>query len=228
MSRRRSTRTRATKKPVVVVAGEDRNDRTSLRVLLEAICPDMQGRIIEISDDVRLRRASGTNLATRVATLARKIRGRAIRENADVACVFIHEDLDGVDDDDYPPTHERVQKALEAELGTAHYVLAVAELEAWLLLWPDALADFVGSWRVPARHRGRDTGKLGDPKSILMREVSGSNRRYRETDAPGVLDKVLSAGRLEQPVGTNRSWSRFRNDATSCCTNHLRKAGQQR
>ncbi|WP_433362936.1 hypothetical protein [Streptosporangium sp. CA-115845] len=50
MSRRGGTRIRPTRKPIVVVAGEDRNDRLSLRILLEEFCPEMRGRIAEIGD----------------------------------------------------------------------------------------------------------------------------------------------------------------------------------
>ncbi|MBG0816074.1 hypothetical protein [Planomonospora sp. ID82291] len=118
----------------MVVAGEDRNDRIALRVLLEEFCPDMRGRIVEISDPVRLHQATGATLAARAEALAGKVRARATRDDTGVACVFVHEDLDRADGDDYPVIRERVGKALEAALGTAHYVLAVAEIEAWLLL----------------------------------------------------------------------------------------------
>lgn len=221
MSRRGGTRLRAEKKPVVVLAGEDRNDRKCLRLLLEASCPDMNGRIVEIADPVRLRQASGTNLTDRVAKLARHVRARAKRENADLACVFVHEDLDAVDGDDYLRKRTRVQKALEAELGNAHYVLAVWELEAWLLLFPDALAGFVSTWRVPAKYLNRDTGKLADPKRIMMREVGKAPRRYRESDAPDVFAKVIELGGHAGPVGTNRSWTRFRADIDECCRDHV-------
>lgn len=74
MTRRSGTGIGASRKPVVVVAGEDSNDRKGLRVLLEAFCPDMRGRVVEISDSVRLRQAQGATLAPRIATLLRKAR----------------------------------------------------------------------------------------------------------------------------------------------------------
>jgi hypothetical protein len=129
----RGTRTRATRKPIVIIAGEDGNDRRSLRTLLEAQCTEMHGRLVEINDSVRLRLATGKNLADRVAALGRKARARAIREQADLACVFVHEDLDSCHSADYDDARGRVQDALEAEFGSAHYVLdvlAAAEMEA--------------------------------------------------------------------------------------------------
>ncbi|MDP9841694.1 hypothetical protein [Streptosporangium lutulentum] len=205
----------------MVVAGEDRNDRISLRILLEDFCPEMRGRVVEISDPVRLHQATGANLAARAETLARKVRARAVRDDTTVACVFVHEDLDAVDGDQYPVIRLRVEKALETALGTAHYALAVAEIESWLLLFPDALTAVCGSWSVPARHRGRDTGRLADPKQVLMREVSGSGRRYREADAPEVFGQAVAMGLAESPTGRNRSYEQLREDAARCCTDHV-------
>lgn len=221
MSGRGGTRIRATRKPVVVLAGEDGNDRKCLRILLEEFCPDMRGRIVEVNDSVRLRGASPGTLAARVDTLAKKARARAARENAELACVFVHEDLDGPDGDGYVNTHDRVQRALTRALGAAHYVLAVAEMEAWLLLFPDALAGTVSSWKVPKQYRNRNTGALADPKKIMMNSVSGSARPYRESDAPDVFAKAVALNCLDQPSGTNRSWSRLRTDVDDCLRQHL-------
>jgi hypothetical protein len=212
---------RAQKKPVVVLAGEDSNDRKSLRIILEEFCPNMRGRLVEISAPVRLRQASATNLAHRVGKLASLARARAVRENAELACVFVHEDLDAVDGEAYVQTRERVQKALEAELGNVHYVLAVWELEAWLLLFPEALTALISTWNIPAKYRGRDTGRFQDPKRIMMHEVAKAPRRYRESDAPDVLAKAVASGGRERPVGVNRSWDRLREDIAQCCGRHL-------
>jgi hypothetical protein len=225
---RGGTRVGATVKPVVVLAGEDSNDRRSLRIVLEAFCPEMRGRIVEINDPARLRDAGPQNLATRVDKLARLIRARATRENADLACVFVHEDFDRVDGSDFDVAHDRVQAALTKEFGTAHYVLSVWEMEAWLLLFPDALTGLVKSWKVPAQYRNRDTGSLDDPKKILMQKVSGTGRRYRESDAPDVLARAVALNRIDRPEGTNRSWQRLHVDAADCCRTHLSPRGRNR
>ncbi|MDP4512066.1 hypothetical protein [Nonomuraea turcica] len=212
---------KATRKPIVVLAGEDRNDRRCMRVLLEQWCPDMRGRIVEINDKPTLHAASSTILAARAETLASKVRARAVLEEADVACVFVHEDLDGVDSDQHPVIRERVEKALAAAMrsGTAHYVLAVAEIEAWLLLFPEALSAFASSWSVPAKYRGKDTGRIKDPKKVLKAEVSAG--RYRESDAPLILEKAVELGLVGRPMGQNRSYAQFRSGPTECCANHV-------
>ncbi|MDN3351088.1 hypothetical protein [Actinomadura sp. DC4] len=208
---------------MVVLAGEDRNDRRSLRIILEELRPDMRGRLVEISPPVRLREASPANLAHRVGKLANLARARAVRENAELACVFVHEDLDAADSEAYVQTRERVQKALEAELGNVHYVLAVWEMEAWLLLFPEALTALVSTWKIPAKYRARDTGRLQDPKRIMMREVTKAPRRYRESDAPDVLATAVALGCHERPAGGNRSWDRLREDIAQCCGRHLQQ-----
>lgn len=230
MSRRGGTSIRPNKKPVVVLAGEDRNDRQSLRVLLEAVCPDMRGRLVEVGDTVRLRQATGGNLRDRVESLARKVKARAVREDAEVACVFVHEDMDGVEGPAAQHAYDRVQRALEAVFGSAHYVLAVAEVESWLLRFPEALNDLVSAWKVPAKYLDRDTDRLADPKRILMREIAKSPRRYRESDAPRILERAVALGCLHKPTGRNRSWDRFQSDIERCCADHLRigRSGRRR
>lgn len=221
MTRRSGTSVRARRKPVVVVAGEDKNDRACLRVVLEEVCPDMRGRIVEINDSVRLRQATGGNLEKRANTLARQARARAARENADLACVFVHEDFDSVDDDKYPGIRERVDKALAAALGSAHYVLAVWEIEAWLLLFPSALSAFVSTWKVPVRYRNRNSGLITDPKRVLRQEICSGARTYRESDAAELLRRASTLPGLESPEGSNRSWDRLCQDVKECGSTHL-------
>jgi hypothetical protein len=206
----------------VVLVGEDRNDRSSLRILLEAFCPQMRGRIVEVNDAARLRGAkTDATLTARVDQLARQVRARAAREDADLACVFVQEDLDHTDGREYGEARDRVQAALDRAFKSAHYVLSVYEVEAWLLLFPDALESHVSAWQVPKQYRNRDTGTLGDPKQILKRKVSGRGRPYVESDAPDVLEKAVALGCLHTPSGTNRSWDRFRSDAAICCRQHV-------
>ncbi|MFG2250923.1 hypothetical protein [Spirillospora sp. NPDC048823] len=204
-----------------MLAGEDRKDRRCLRILLEALCEEMRGRLVEINEPVRLHKVPAERLSRRISDLAALARGRAAAEDAELACVFVHEDLDSTDGDDYPAIHRRVQEALRAELGSAQYVLAVEEMEAWLLLFPDALSNLVASWKLPVKYRGKDTGRLADPKGVLMREVSKGGRRYRESDAPTVLERAVALALHRDPIGTNRSWTRFGSDIADCCRRHL-------
>jgi hypothetical protein len=109
-SRRGGTSTRATKKPIIVVAGESANDREGLRCFLEAFCPQMRGRIVFLNDKIPLREAGEATLKGRVTRFAALVRARAAREQASVAAVFLHEDLDDVDSEQYEVVRERVQR----------------------------------------------------------------------------------------------------------------------
>lgn len=215
--RRGATSTRASKKPIIVVAGESANDREVLRRFLEAFCPQMHGRVVFINDKVPLRDASEANLKDRVQRFASLVRARAARERASVAAVFLHEDLDDVDSGRYEVIRKRVQRALARELENSYYALAVWEIEAWLLLFPEALTSFANGWRVPAKRRGRDTGMFQDPKRIFREEVSKAGTRYRESDAPDIASHIVALGRQTTPVGSNRSFEAFKADVASRC-----------
>lgn len=218
MSGRGWTRERPTRRPLIVLAGEDSTDRKVLRTLLEAVCPDAQGRIVEINEVVRLRDARGPALTERAAKLAGFIRARAVRERADVACVFIHEDFDALDSSQRDVIKRRVQTALRQNIARTYYILATWEVEAWLLLFPDAVSAVSSSWVVPNRYRGVDTGRITDPKRVMKKEVSRTvNSRYRETDAPKVFEKVVELGLQDAPSGSNRSYCELRQSASDCC-----------
>ncbi|MEV6632203.1 hypothetical protein AB0M54_15770 [Actinoplanes sp. NPDC051470] len=74
----------------------------------------------------------------------------------------------------------------------------------------------------------RDTGSLSDPKKILMQKVSGTNRRYRESDAPDVFAQAVTLGCVDRPNGSNRSWQQLRTDALDCCRTHIGPRGKTR
>jgi hypothetical protein len=216
-SRRGGTGTRATRRPIIVVAGESANDREVLRCFLEAFCPQMQGRIVFLNDKIPLRDASDATLKERVRRFAFLVKARAERERASIAAVFLHEDFDEADSGRYETVRVRVQHALARELENAHYVLAVWEIEAWLLLFPEAVASFAKGWQVPAKRSGRDTGRFQDPKRIFKDEISNSGTRYRESDAPAIASHIVALAQQSAPVGTNRSYDAFRTNTAGRC-----------
>lgn len=212
------TRERPTRRPLIVLAGENSNDRKVLRTLIEAVCPDARGRIIEINSVFRLRDASDAALIQRTARLEGIIRAAAARAQAEVACVFIHEDFDSLDSSRRVMIRRRVETALRRNTPRTYYILAAAEVEAWLLLFPEALSAVSSSWVVPNRLRGADTGRIADPKRVMKDEVSRAiNSRYEETDAPKVFEKIVELGLLDTPTGSNRSYRELRESASDCC-----------
>ncbi|GGP42492.1 hypothetical protein [Saccharothrix coeruleofusca] len=215
MSKRSGTAIKATKKPVIVLAGEDGNDRHCLRIVLEAGHPDARGRLVEINEQVRLRQASPQNLADRVDKLVRLAEARAARERAPIGAFFVHEDFDAIDSPDRAQVRDRVQGALTRRMPNACYVLATWEVEAWLLLFPQAVAATCSSWQVPKKYLGRDTAKVHDPKQVMAREVSRGGPRYRESDATRIFAKAAELQELSSPAGTNVSWQELGAHITS-------------
>jgi hypothetical protein len=218
VSPRGRTNQRPAPKPVIVLAGEYSYDRKVLRTFLEAVCPNARGRIVEIRDIPRFREARDAVLIERVTKIAGHIRARAARAEAGVACVFIHEDLDAVDSPQRDAARRRVEEALRREFDKAYYVLATWEVEAWLLLFPDAISAVNGSWVVPNSYRGRDTGRITDPKRVMQHEVSRvANSRYEEEDAPKIFEKIVELDLLNVLSGSNRSYRELQQSVSDCC-----------
>jgi hypothetical protein len=188
-----------------------------MRILLEALCKHAHGRIVEINDIVRLRQANDATLRTRVHKLAGSIRAKGVRERAAVQCVFIHEDFDEIDSTTRANVRRRVQEALGREITRVYYVLATWEIEAWLLMFPDALTEFASSWSVPSRYLGADTGRVRDPKRVMKREVAKAGPGYRESDAPDIAELIAGLGLQCSPSGQNLSYNEFLASASSCC-----------
>jgi hypothetical protein len=154
----------------------------------------------------------------RASKLAGLVRARAAREQAEVACVFIHEDFDAADSPQRDVIRTRVQESLRRNLVGVYYILATCEIEAWLLLFPDAISAVNSTWNAPNRYRGIDTGRITDPKRVMKREVSGvANSRYEETDAPRIMEKVVELDLQDVPSGSNRSYRELRESASDCC-----------
>ena len=217
MNRRLGTRERATRRPVIVLAGESSGDRKVMRTFIEALCGSAQGRIVEINDIVRLCKADERSLRQRAIKLAGSARARGAREEASVQCVFIHEDFDETDSEHRAKVRRRVQEALDREMARAFYVLAAWEVEAWLLMFPDAISDFATSWKVPARYVGVDTGLIADPKRVMKKEVARSSPEYRESDAPAIAEKITALGLHRSPAGRNSSYDEFKASVSDCC-----------
>ena len=189
-----------------------------MRVLLEALCEEARGRVVEINDIVRLRQANDAMLRERINKLAGSVRAKGTREHAAVQCVFVHEDFDETDSTQRTKVRRRIQEALDREITGVYYVLATWEVEAWFLMFPDALAGFALSWSVPSRYLGVDTGRIRDPKRVMKREVAKAGPEYRESEAPDIAEMIVDLGLQRAPAGQNRSYSEFLTSASDCCS----------
>lgn len=193
---------------VIVIAGEDSNDRKALEVLVRELRPTPNSKLVHISDPVRLKTATGDNLTQRIRTVVNKAKGRAARDRAALAGLVVHEDLDAPTGPAYTTVRRRIAAALarHSPCGTA-LALAAEETEAWLLLFPDAFPRVHPGWSVPAQLRGKNTGTVKAPKEQLQKRLGSPV--YRESEGPDIMRAAQEAGLIGDPVGTNQSYTDF-------------------
>lgn len=212
---------KSTKPSRILIFGEDENDTKFLSELMVALCPELAGRTKPFRrPPILIKDADSRKVPSRVQAIVDLI--EAERQTAEVLCVFAHEDCD-----DFGPAHEALAKKIEEGFAAAgHHVHAVTpawETEAWIFLWPEAVAAYRSKWASLDSYRGRDTGQIKDAKEALMRGLrsSGKNssavRDYRESDAPEIAKKVREMGLATSPKGKNASYDRFRRLVMLCC-----------
>lgn len=199
---------------MIVLAGEDQNDCEIMAALIRAHRPDLSAtaKLVRINDPVRLRRKSGPDLSAAVKTLVGKARAKAVQQKAQLVGFVVHEDLDGFTDADYGKVRTAVTEELGRECGGFHTALALAawESEGWLLLFPDAFPRVRPRWKVPAQLRGKDSGRVKEPKEELKRRLGAPP--FRESDGPLVAREALAHGLIAAPEGRNDSYSDFVRD----------------
>ncbi|WOI62444.1 hypothetical protein [Streptomyces fradiae] len=162
---------------------------------------------------MRLRRKSGPDLASAVKALVGKARAKALQQRSQLLGLVVHEDLDGFTDSGYTTVRAAVAGELDRQCeGTHHTALALAawESEGWLLLFPEAFPHVRPRWKVPAQLRGRDHGRLKEPKEELKRRLGSP--LFRESDGPLVARKALEHGLVPAHDGRNDSYTAFVED----------------
>lgn len=222
MSRSNRAPRRTPRPQRILIFGESENDTKVIAELIQALCPQAEGKVqVMRNPPVMIKNARPGEIPNRTARIRAAI--NAERVDADLLCVFIHEDCD-----DVVPAHLALSEKIEAAyagIGVAVHAASPAwEMEAWLLQWPNAVAAYRSSWKaLPST--ARDTGHLRDAKENLRRALRpdsgrGHVRDYQESDAPGIAAKVRELGLAEHPVGHNASYDRFRDCVSKCCPRH--------
>ena len=200
----------------MLVFGESRNDRLAIVRLIEALCPELAGRVRERPHPVSLNRSASPRS---VSGWIGRIADAVSSHDQPVVCVFVHRDADG------PDPGGRLHRATEAALrhagiAGAHAVVPVEEIEAWWMLFPDATEQLRRSWRGTLQRTNRDWDTIRDPKEELKRLTRRGDRRhaYSEADSPSVARHVAHAiADRTAPVGRSRSYERFVAAVSTCC-----------
>ncbi len=210
--------------PLVLIFGEDENDTKSIRELIEALRPELVGKVqTRRRPIVLIKDAKPEHVPDRAQSIADAV--DIDRATHDVACVFAHEDCDNVE-----PKHEAVCAKIETALAKAgcpaHAVVPAWELEAWWFMWPDAVqAVRPNRWRAPDDHLGEQVGLIKDAKEELRRRVVPKNLKpekrknfphYQESDSPAIARQVREKNLARKPGAKSDSYSRFVTSVDQC------------
>jgi hypothetical protein len=209
---------------LVLVFGEDENDRQSIRELIESLREDLVGKVQTRREPlVLIKDAKPEDVPERARKIADVV--DISRATHDIVCVFAHEDRD-----DFEPKHEETCKKIEEALAkagcTAHAVVPAWELEAWWFMWPEAVhAVRPKSWRVPDDYVGKEVGKIKDAKEELQKKVVPKDlkpekrktfRTYEESDSPAIARQVREKNLARDPRAKSASYSRFLASVEQC------------
>jgi len=201
---------------VVLVFGESRNDRLAIVRLIEALCPELAGRVRERPHPVSLNRSASPRS---VSGWIERIADAVASHDQPVVCVFVHRDADRPDPGGQ--LHRETEAALRhAGIIGAHAIVPVEEIEAWWMLFPDATERLRRSWRGRLQRANRDWDTIRNPKEELRRMTRRGDRRhpYSEADSPSVARHVAAAiADGTTTVGRSRSYERFAAAVSECC-----------
>lgn len=132
------TMRRGQERSVVVILGEDDNDRRSIQILVGALRPDIpRGLLRPLRKPMALvRNVRPQRLPSQVTKVSALL--RAVEVEAPIRAVLMHEDADAVE-----PAHETMINKIESTYRSLRWpVLAVVpawEMESWWFLFPDAV-----------------------------------------------------------------------------------------
>jgi hypothetical protein len=180
-------------KSVIVIAGEGQNDRDVLRHLVPALGPwpaTRRPKLVEIKKKMALSKAQD-QLVPRLNELRLLAQGAARLANARLAGIAVHVDFDAVIDERYESRRKQLSTDLRRtfDCDTA-LALAADEMEAWLMLFPDAFPKVKPGWRLTDQDRRRNLGLIaGGSKELLKARLT--QPPYRETDAPAVMKAAV-------------------------------------
>lgn len=199
-------------KSVIVIAGEGQNDRDVLRHLVPALGPwpaTRRPKLIEIKKKMALSKAQD-QLVPRLNELRLLAQGAARLARARLAGIVVHVDFDAVIDERYEARRKRLSTDLQHtfDCDTA-LALAADEMEAWLMLFPDAFPKVKPSWRLTEQDRRRNLGLIaGGSKELLKARLT--QPPYRESDAPEVMKSAVEHNLVARcEPQRNRSYADF-------------------
>lgn len=187
---------------MVLVFGESEHDRRAIVHLVQGLRPDLRGKVEERRQPLVLIKGAlpqkARSNAVEIASLAQRE-----QEARELLAVLAHEDCDALE-----PAHIEVSKKIENELrnaGCPAEPIAVTpawEIEAWWMVFPEAVGRIVQGWRDPVDWLGRDVGQVSEAKEKLAVAVQPRPRpmrpprAYHERDSIAVAANIVEDGLL--------------------------------
>ncbi|WP_406099921.1 MULTISPECIES: hypothetical protein [Streptomyces] len=202
-------------KSVIAIAGEGQHDRDVLRQLLPVLChwpAARRPKIIEIKKKTSLNKAN-YQLSPRLDKLRNQAEGQAKLLQARLAGIVVHVDLDGVIDEAYERRRTQLSTELQKTFGCDTALALVAdEMEAWLMLFPDAFPKVNSTWKLTQQDRTRNLGTIpGGSKELLKSRLT--RPPYLMSHAPKVIEKAVAHGYVAScDPSRNRSYADFTAD----------------
>jgi hypothetical protein len=194
---------------VVLVFGESDHDRKAVGQLAAGLRPDFAGKIeARRAPLVLIKNARPDKARSNAEDLARLVKQESAAR--DVVAVLAHEDCDATE-----PAHVAIASKIERELAAAgcpgaHVAVTPAwEIEAWWLVFPDAVREVVAGWRAPDDWLGKDVGQVRNAKETLttaLRRTRGGRavRDYHEADSIEIARHVVRLDLLASFDGDHR------------------------
>lgn len=194
----------------ILIFGESDNDCKALKHLVEALRPGL-AKIETRKSPLIL--SQGTHLGKRDEMCLEIVRFVAAeKEVSEVVSVIAHRDCDAVD-----PAHIQNRDTLLKDMHNHSLPQPIAatpayELEAWLFLWPQALAATRSCWN-SVRPR-RNTGNIANAKETLRRALRPNMTTsrcpdYAECDSPKIAEHVKLLGIVRSAQGKSDSFAAF-------------------
>lgn len=184
------------RRPLVLVFGESIHDRGAICRLTEGLRPDLTG-IVEARRTplVLIKNAKPDKARTNAQDIAKLVRQETGARN--VIAVLAHEDCDAVEPS-HVPAAAKIETAL-AKAGCPGVPIGVTpawEIEAWWLVFPEAVAPIVEGWREPNDWIGKDVGTVENAKQALTKALRprGKQRKtrdYHEADSLEIAHNVV-------------------------------------
>lgn len=210
MKREGGKRQREARREVVLVFGESENDRRAIQHLVVALRPDLEGAVEPRRSPLVLIKGAlpkkQKSNAAEIASIAKlEQRTRSVR------AVLAHQDCDAVE-----PAQVSVSHAIESALSSAGCpgaVIAVTpawEVEAWWMVFPEAVKKVCQAWREPRNWVGKDVGKVTNAKEKLAQAVqtggaaAKTKREYRESDSIDIAQNIANQNLLREFSGGSR------------------------